>query len=326
MELSKKIYRKSRKIRASIIVAVFNMDSTIKECIDSLLNENLKDCEIIVINDNSTDKTKRIISKYKNIKIINEKIRRGIASTRNVGIKKGKGNIIIFVDADCIVQKNSINKLIEFLEKNEQVVGVSGIAYSYDRNSIIGLSHEARLFEYSILDNKAREIKFIATMFSGFRRDVLLKINGFDEELTMACEDADLSFRCRRYGKLFIIPDAKVFHHHPTKIFPLWKKWFSYGIGWAQFSKKNHYYKDMIATFMWMASFFLFFILAIVFKNLIFFFAGVSLFLAPWLILYFPNTLRYLLRYKKPQALLFIIPHNIQILARSAGVLMGIFK
>ena len=301
------------------------MESTIKECIDSILDQHLKNYEIIVVNDGSTDNTGKIVKKYKNIKLINNK-KSGVSKTRNIGIKEAKGEIVIFIDADCVVKKDAINILIEFLEKNKDTVGVSGVAYSYDRNSIIGLSHEARLFEYSVLEKKSREVKFIAGMICGFKRDVLLKLEGYDENLSTASEDSDLSLRARKYGRLYLVPNANVLHHHPTNIINLWKKWCNYGVTYAKFSKKNQYYKDIFLTLIWMSMFSLSFISAIVLKNFILLLAAILFFLSPWFILYFPNTFRYLLKYKKPQALLFIIPHNIQILARSIGILLGFFK
>jgi len=92
----------------SIIVPAYNAEKYIEKLIQSLLNQNYeKDFEIIIINNNSNDKTKEILDKYKN-KIIYLEQNKTASSyvSRNMGIKKAKGDIIAFTDSDCIVDKD----------------------------------------------------------------------------------------------------------------------------------------------------------------------------------------------------------------------------
>lgn len=87
--------------KVSLIVPIYNSSEYLNKCIDSLLNQTLKDIEIILINDGSTDKSEKIIKSYndKRIKCISKK-NEGIGKTRNRGIKEATGEFIAFVDSD----------------------------------------------------------------------------------------------------------------------------------------------------------------------------------------------------------------------------------
>lgn len=93
-------------IKISIIVPVYNVEAYLKKCIDSLINQTLKEIEIILINDGSTDKSMDIIKSYTDTRIVFiDKNNTGIGSTRNLGIEKAKGQYLSFIDADDYVSE-----------------------------------------------------------------------------------------------------------------------------------------------------------------------------------------------------------------------------
>ena len=112
--------------KVSIIVPVYNVEEYLERCLDSLVNQTLKDIEIIIVNDGSTDGSKEIIqeyiNKYKNIVYL-EKKNGGLSSARNYGIPYAKGEYIGFVDSDDYVEltmyEKMYNKAVE--EKSDMV-------------------------------------------------------------------------------------------------------------------------------------------------------------------------------------------------------------
>ena len=94
--------------KLSIIVPVFNSGAYLKDCLDSLVSESLKDIEIICIDDASTDESLDILNgyakKYPQIKVFPNKINMGQGYTRNIGIK-ASGTYVGFVDSDDYVSK-----------------------------------------------------------------------------------------------------------------------------------------------------------------------------------------------------------------------------
>lgn len=93
-------------IKISIIVPVYNTASYLNKCIDSLLHQTMKDIEIILINDGSTDNSKNIIDQYNDKRIVFvDKKNSGIGATRNLGINRAKGEYLAFIDSDDYVSK-----------------------------------------------------------------------------------------------------------------------------------------------------------------------------------------------------------------------------
>lgn len=115
--------------KVSVIVPVYNTGKYVERCLDSLMEQTIKDeIEIIVINDGSTDNSGEIVKKYiqkqENRQIIKyyEKENEGIAKTRNYGIEKATGEYILFVDSDDYIDTQLIEKLKPYLEKQIELI------------------------------------------------------------------------------------------------------------------------------------------------------------------------------------------------------------
>ena len=101
-------------MKVSVIVPVYNVEKYLDKCLNSLVNQTLKDMEIIIVNDGSKDKSQEIINKYakkyKNIiSIIKEN--GGVSEARNLGLKKASGEYIGFLDSDDWVEKDMYEKM-----------------------------------------------------------------------------------------------------------------------------------------------------------------------------------------------------------------------
>ena len=97
-------------IKVSVIVPVWNVEKYLEKCLDSLVNQTLKEIEIIVVNDESPDNSQKIIDKYvkkypKKIKALSQK-NGGQGSARNHGLKYATGEYIGYVDSDDYIEKN----------------------------------------------------------------------------------------------------------------------------------------------------------------------------------------------------------------------------
>ena len=103
--------------KVSIHIPAFNSERTIDLCIQAILNQSIAFDEIIIINDNSKDKTSDIIKKYPNIILINNNKNMGLSYNRNKAISISKNNIIASVDSDVILDKFWLESLIGHLNK-----------------------------------------------------------------------------------------------------------------------------------------------------------------------------------------------------------------
>lgn len=108
------------KIDFSIIVPVYNCETYLERCINSIINQTLKNFELILIDDGSTDGSLKICNKFReeyvNIHVISKK-NSGVSDSRNIGIKKAKGKYICFVDSDDYIDNSYLKYVKEIFEK-----------------------------------------------------------------------------------------------------------------------------------------------------------------------------------------------------------------
>ena len=127
--------------KVSIIVPVYNVSNYLGKCLESLVNQSLKDIEIIVINDGSTDNSLEIAreyeKKYSNILSVYSQKNGGLSDARNHGLKYAKGKYIAFVDSDDYVKKDMFLKLYNYGVKNDLDVVVSDTIVKEDASEYI---------------------------------------------------------------------------------------------------------------------------------------------------------------------------------------------
>ena len=110
--------------KVSVIVPVYNAEKYLRECLDSLVNQTLKEIEIIVVNDGSKDNSLSILREYEKkhkdkVIVIDNKENQGIGRTRNNGLKKATGEYIGFMDSDDYADLNMYEEYYEFAKKNK---------------------------------------------------------------------------------------------------------------------------------------------------------------------------------------------------------------
>ena len=107
--------------KVSVIVPVYNVEGYIEKCLETLVNQTLKEIEIIIVNDGSKDRSIQIINKFKEQypeKIVYlEKENGGLSSARNFGIPHATGEYIAFLDSDDYVVKDMYQKMYEIAKK-----------------------------------------------------------------------------------------------------------------------------------------------------------------------------------------------------------------
>lgn len=109
--------------KVSIIIPIYNAENTIERCLESVVNQEYKNIEIILVNDGSTDNTENVIKNNfqdKRIKYYKQK-NSGVSVARNYGISKATGEYIFFIDADDTIDKNVIKELVDNLDDSKLV-------------------------------------------------------------------------------------------------------------------------------------------------------------------------------------------------------------
>jgi len=130
--------------KVSVIVPVYNVYEYLEKCLDSLVNQTLKDIEIIVVNDGSPDNSQEIIDKYtKKYKNIKSYIKEngGLSDARNYGIKKATGEYIAFLDSDDYVTTDMYEKMYQKAKSGNFDTVVCDLNYIYDDKIIKAYSN-----------------------------------------------------------------------------------------------------------------------------------------------------------------------------------------
>lgn len=179
---------------------VLNEELYIKKCIDSIITEKLQKDEIIVIDNGSTDNTLKIISEYKNITILQYPCAT-IAALRNYGAKCAKGDLLAFIDGDCVICKgwrDAVERV--FTDKKIHATG-----------SIVDVSENSTWVERALQSERLmtnRKVNYINSGNFIIRKIVFEKVNGFNEKLETD-EDYDIGARINAKG-YYIYHDSSI--------------------------------------------------------------------------------------------------------------------
>ena len=125
--------------KVSIIVPIYNVEKFLSRCLESLINQTLKDIEIICINDGSTDNSHNILKRYAqkdNRIIILKQNNKGVAAARNLGLKNAQSDYIGFIDSDDWIDLNYFEKLYDAIKNTDSDIACCSIkrVYKYKKS------------------------------------------------------------------------------------------------------------------------------------------------------------------------------------------------
>lgn len=175
-----------KRLSVTIVVATYNNKDSLKKALEGMLSIEYPSYEIIVVNDGSVDGTREMLDVFfsgkKKITIVHIP-HSGVCRARNEAIKRAKGDIVVNMDHDCIPGKGWLDNMVNGFSQGVGVVSSYG---------------------------------YYGGTSTAFRKDLLQKVGGYDEEYYYYREDADLSFKIMELGYQFKMVDAKYSHEHET--------------------------------------------------------------------------------------------------------------
>lgn len=189
---------KNKPLALSVIIPAYNEEGHIKACLDSIAEQTVMPFEVIVVDNNSKDKTVQVAQAYPFVRIVNAQLQ-GIVHARDAGFNSAQGDIICRIDADSILDKNWVATCQEYFEDNPDVSAITGHCYFYDFpfKRFVQAVHHA--FYYGIQRAiSGTEILWGSNM--ALRREAWLRVR--DNCLTVARthEDIDLSLHLQDSG------------------------------------------------------------------------------------------------------------------------------
>jgi glycosyltransferase involved in cell wall biosynthesis len=206
----------------SIIIPAFNAELFISEAIESVLKQNYKNIEIIIVNDGSTDHTRTIIERYAandaRIKLFSQN-NSGQGAARNAGIINSKGDYVAFLDADDVWLVTKIEKQINYFRKHEDV----GMVHTYRKiageKGIIDYQNWQKSKIKNLNGNIYKKIlagNWICASSVMIKKEVLQKLGYFDESRKISGnEDWDMWIRtAKEYNVGYIDEPLTMYRDH----------------------------------------------------------------------------------------------------------------
>lgn len=193
--------------KISVVIAAFNEEKTLPKCLDALTHQTFprKDFEIIVVDNNSKDKTADIAQSFGAV-VIKEK-KQGNTFALSTGLKNATGEIIASTDADTIVSSNWLSVIYNAF-KNENVVGLTGSANVNAGNPLFSMLGK-KLYEYFLKFNFLIGKPSLTGFNFAVRRKAFDEIGGVDERFTMS-PDVDLGLRLSKKGRILFLNNMEV--------------------------------------------------------------------------------------------------------------------
>lgn len=206
--------------KVSVIIPTYNQKEILAKTLDYLILQDYpkEQYEIIVVDDGSTDATQEMVKSKMgseaNLRYLYQK-KRGPHFARNLGIKKARGEIIIFVDSDIFTPSNFISEHVTFHQKFGDVV-VSGPTVRTDRLDNVFVDTNRRKIKKWLFDFSGPS--FITSNLS-VKRKSLLRVGGFDEEFTgFGWHDWELGLRLKKLGLKAKRNINAIVYHYKKKI------------------------------------------------------------------------------------------------------------
>jgi glycosyltransferase involved in cell wall biosynthesis len=184
----------------SIIIPTLNEEKYIGACLQSIKNQTSKTkYEIIVVDSDSTDKTKEI-AKSMGALVINTE-HKGVSASKNLGAASANGEILCFIDADCEAPDNHLEKIVKILE-NTGLDAIGGPCFYTDAGFLVRYAtcNLNYFYFYHLLLGKLAGIISIAGGNMAVGKNVFDKVEGFNEQIKNVVVPEDLDF-CTRLVK-----------------------------------------------------------------------------------------------------------------------------
>jgi poly-beta-1,6 N-acetyl-D-glucosamine synthase len=237
--------RKGYPPLVSIIIPAYNEELTLENCVNSLLRQTYHCCEVLIVDDGSTDSTlqvaRRLADTHRNIWVYSMEKNGGKAAALNHGIARAHGSIIVNIDADSHFMVDTVEQLVLSFE-DPTVIAVGGNVRVANRTQafnkqqaleyITGLTLQRRAFAHLGC------MQVISGAIGAFRRSKLLETGGYSRDTIV--EDMDITIEFARRGfKIVYNPHAIAYTEAPESIRDFLKQRYRWTYGGFQVAAKH---------------------------------------------------------------------------------------
>jgi len=199
----------------SIVIPSYNCAQSICDVLDGVLSQTYPNIEVVVVNDASPDNLDNVVGPYlQRIMYIRNERNLGLSKTYNVGIRRTRGEYVLTLHSDCVIEPSYVASLLKLVEKDPMIAVATGqyLFKDYDRmrfsDKLFAILNLLPIQDYECDNGGEVDISFVEGKADLFRRAILEKYGLFNENLSLTAEDQDLSTRMRK-GGYRIVQDSR---------------------------------------------------------------------------------------------------------------------
>lgn len=266
------------KTSVCIVIVTQNRCSDLDECLQSVLNQTLKADEILVVDNASTDGTVEMVrDKYPLVNLISMPINTGCPGGRNIGILNTSEEIIFFLDDDCIIDCDAIEKVVQRFNQEPELGVISMAVVNYDADNKL-----QPVFSPDNLGTEERYFYNFSGGASAIKRKVFNAAGLFPQEYMYGGEERDLSYRIMSKGfRILYFPKVRMHHKASSSMRDKYKRFKSGVFNELTIFMKYYSFKRATLTISWK----LFYFLTYSLRTRSFLYYLVILMQVPWFIL-----------------------------------------
>jgi len=177
----------------SVIIPTYNRGWVLREAVDSVLAQDFKDFELIVVDDGSTDNTRQILESYDQDLIVLRQSNKGVSAARNRGIAAARGRLVAFLDSDDLWLPRKLSSQVDFFNSNPAAL-INQTEEIWIRNGV-RVNPKTRHHKFAgMIFEKSLALCLVSPSAVMMKRSLFDEVGLFDEDLP-ACEDYDLWLR-----------------------------------------------------------------------------------------------------------------------------------
>jgi glycosyltransferase involved in cell wall biosynthesis len=196
----------------SVVIPVHNGESKLPMCLQAVLQSEYSNYQIVVVDDGSSDRTIDVAKQYP-CTLVQLQQNSGPSIARNVGVEHAKGEFVLFIDDDVLVQPNTISNIISIFRENQDIAAMVGnlTKKSGFKNYFSQFKNLHHRYHLCLFPNYIQEC---FTSITAVKREIFLQANGFNEKInTPSVEDVEFGQRLSDQGfKILHVKNLNVMH------------------------------------------------------------------------------------------------------------------
>jgi glycosyltransferase involved in cell wall biosynthesis len=207
----------------SIIIPLYNAERTLEKCLKAVFDSTFQDFEVLVVDDASTDSSIRIAESF-HCKVLKLPHNQGPSVARNHGARNAKGDVLLFIDSDIVIQRDTLTLFVDSLKSYCAVFGI----YTQRPGTDGLLTSYQNFYAHKSIKETNELTSMLYSYCVAIRKDIFLEIGGFDETWRRPTfEDVQLGLRLTESGhQIYLNKNIQVVHYANVNMKRFMKNYF----------------------------------------------------------------------------------------------------